>query len=161
MCLSTGLFFGPVSPGTRALEALKLQRKECSSLFLELSPHAYSQACPVTTQPSCCSLNIIFHQKVFNRTTTVTTLQIPGGGYLYLFVLLNFILPLWQYLTWRVSIIEPFHTQNHGDHSTLWPPVSLSYTSTQYVNKRQTEIHCMSAVLSLEWQILSRNFQMF
>ena len=94
MCLSTGLFFGPVSPGARALEALKLQPKECSSLFLELSPRAHSQACPVTTQPSCRSLNIIFLQKVFNRTATVTTLQIPGDGYLYLFVLLNFILPL-------------------------------------------------------------------
>lgn len=41
MYLSTGLFFGPVSPGTRALEArsFKLQPKECSSLFLEHSPH--------------------------------------------------------------------------------------------------------------------------
>ena len=95
MCLSTGLFFGPVSPGARALEALKLQPLAgTSSLLLELSPRAHSQACPVTTQPSCRSLNIIFLQKVFNRTATVTTLQIPGDGYLYLFVLLNFILPL-------------------------------------------------------------------
>ena len=113
MCLSTGLFLGPVSPGARALEALKLQPLAgTSSLLLELSPRAHSQACPVTTQPSCRSLNIIFLQKVFNRTATVTTLQIPGDGYLYLFVLLNFILPLRQYLTRRVSIIEPFHTQN-------------------------------------------------
>ena len=97
----------------------------------ELSPRAHSQACPVTTQPSCRSLNIIFLQKVFNRTATVTTLQIPGDGYLYLFVLLNFILPLRQYLTRRVSIIELFHTQN------AWRPFyTMAPSATQLLVSR-------------------------